>query len=91
MMMRRVFVSGKVQQVGYRDWIVRRAGELKLAGWVRNCTDGRVEILIAGDDEATDALVDAARQGPPRARVDNVEAHLADERLPKGFTKRFTA
>ncbi len=89
--MRRVFVSGKVQHVGYRDWIVRRAGELKLAGRVRNCTDGRVEILIAGDDEATDALVDAARQGPPRARVDNVEAHLADERLPKGFTKRFTA
>jgi len=89
--MRRIFVSGKVQHVGYRDWIVRRAGELRLAGWVRNLNDGRVEILVAGDDDATDALIEAARHGPPRARVDHVEAHAADERQPKGFTKRFTA
>lgn len=89
--MRRVFVSGKVQHVGYRDWIVRHAGDLKLTGWVRYLADGRVEILIAGDEAATDVLVEAARQGPPRARVDNVEAHVADDRLPKGFTKRFTA
>ncbi len=89
--MRRVYVSGKVQHVGYRDWIVRRAAELKIAGWVRNCTDGRVEILIAGEEAAADALVEAARLGPPRARVDHVETHAAEERLPKGFTKRFTA
>lgn len=89
--MRRVFVSGKVQNVGYRDWIVRRAGELKVAGWVRNCADGRVEILVAGEQKAADALIEAARLGPPRARVDHLETQAAEERLPKGFTKRFTA
>lgn len=89
--MRRLFVSGKVQNVGYRDFIVRRAGALHIAGWVRNLRDGRVEILAAGDDPAIDALIEAAREGPPRARVDNVEAQAAIERLPKGFTKRFTA
>lgn len=89
--MRKVFVSGKVQNVGYRDFIVRRAEALRVAGWVRNLRDGRVEILAAGDEEAVDSLIEAARQGPPRARVDNVEAYPAEERQPKGFTKRFTA
>ena len=89
--MRRVYISGKVQNVGFRDFLVRRASELRVAGWVRNLRDGRVEMLVAGDPAATEALIDAARQGPPRARVDQVEAVPAEERLPKGFTKRFTA
>ncbi len=89
--MRRVFVTGKVQNCGYRDWVIRQARALKLSGWVRNLKDGRIELLIAGDDDATGALIDACREGPPLARVDHVEAIAAEERLPKGFTKRFTA
>ncbi len=91
MMMQRVFVSGKVQKTGYRDWVVRKATELGVVGWVRNLKDGRVELLVSGDDEATTALIDACRDGPPLARVDHVEARADTERLPKGFTKRFTA
>lgn len=88
--MHRVYISGKVQNCGFRDFLVRRAGELHVAGWVRNLRDGRVEMLVAGDPAAIDALIEAARQGPPRARVDHVETLPAEERLPKGFTKRFT-
>ncbi len=89
--MRRVFVTGKVQNCGYRDWVIRRAQALRVCGWVRNLKDGRVELLIAGDDEAAGSLIEACREGPPLARVDHVEAVAADERMPKGFTKRFTA
>lgn len=91
MTMQHVFVSGKVQRVGYRDWAVRKAQELGLTGWVRNLADGRVELLLVGDDHAVVAMTEACRQGSEHSRVEHVEAHPADERAPKGFTKRFTA
>lgn len=91
MVMQRVFVSGRVQKVGYRDFVLRKAYEYGLAGWVRNLKDGRVEILIAGDDDATARLIDDCREGPRLARVDHLEARVDTERVPKGFTKRFTA
>lgn len=87
----RVFVSGKVQNIGFRDWAVRRARDFGVAGWVRNLRDGRVELLIAGEEESVDGMVEAVREGPEKARIDNVEARIDQERAPKGFTKRFTA
>ncbi|MBN8807446.1 MAG: acylphosphatase [Sphingomonas sp.] len=89
--MQRVVVTGKVHQVGFRDFTVRRAQSLGVTGWVRNRQDGSVEILASGEDEAVAALVDACRQGPPLARVDHVEAYNEDGQTVKGFTKRFTA
>lgn len=88
---RQVFVSGRVQGVGYRDWVVRQARQRQVTGWVRNRRDGRVEMLVSGEDEAVGALIDACREGPPLARVEQVEAHAAALDGAKGFTKRFTA
>lgn len=88
--MRRIFISGKVHNVGYRAWAIRRANELRLTGWVRNLQDGRVEILAAGDEDAVSALIEDCRAGPAFSRVDTVIAEAATERMPKGFTKRFT-
>ena len=45
-------VRGRVQGVGFRWFIVERAEELDLAGWVRNKADGKVEIAAAGPREA---------------------------------------
>ena len=89
--MRKLLVSGKVQNVGYRNWVICRAQALRLTGWVRNLADGRVEMLLSGEETAIDAMTEACREGPQHARVDQIEAAPADERLPKGFTKRFTA
>lgn len=88
---RQLLVSGKVQGVGYRDWVVREAKRLGITGWVRNRRDGRVEILASGAEEAVGALIDACRAGPRTARVDQVEAQPAKPGGIKGFTKRFTA
>ncbi len=87
---RRVYVSGKVHNVGYRDWVVRRAQDLRITGWVRNLKDGRVEILASGAEGSIDSLLDACREGPQHAHVTALDASEANDREPKGFTKRFT-
>ncbi|MBS0478238.1 MAG: acylphosphatase [Proteobacteria bacterium] len=89
--MQRVVVSGKVHQVGFRDYAIRKAQALGVTGWVRNRQDGTVEIMASGEDEAVAALVEACREGPPLARVDHVEAYAEAGQPVKGFTKRFTA
>ncbi len=87
----RVLVEGRVQRVGYRDWAVRTAKLWGVSGWVRNLSDGRVEILAVADDATLDAFIDHCREGPPMARVERIDAMPAEARNVKGFTKRFTA
>ncbi len=46
-----IIYSGVVQGVGFRLTTQRKAKELHLAGWVRNLSDGRVEILVEGQKD----------------------------------------
>ncbi len=62
-------ISGRVQGVGFRYFVVRAARELGLTGWVRNRHDGSVEAMVAGEAAAVDALIDSARRGPAQAMV----------------------
>ena len=90
-MMQRLLVTGRVQRVGYRDWTVRNARELGLTGWVRNLSDGRVEVLADGDEDSLHRLLEALRTGPRLATVEHVAAlSAAEEKAVKGFTKRLT-
>ncbi|HEY9567122.1 MAG TPA: acylphosphatase, partial [Thalassobaculum sp.] len=59
----RLFITGRVQGVGYRDWCVREAGRLGIDGWVRNRRDGSVEAVAHGAAEAVDGFTQACRQG----------------------------
>jgi len=68
-----VVVHGRVQGVAFRHYTCRRAGELKVTGWVRNLPDGAVEGLFEGDDGAVAALVEWCRSGPPAARVERID------------------
>ncbi len=54
-----VRVTGIVQGVGYRAWAEQAARARRLSGWVRNCRDGSVEAVIAGDDAAIDEMLAA--------------------------------
>ena len=67
---RRVRIHGRVQGVFYRGWSVDNARALRLDGWVRNRRDGSVEMLLAGSEEAVDAMIARCRDGPPAARVE---------------------
>ncbi len=73
----RVVARGRVQGVGFR-WHVREAARRAgIRGWVRNCEDGSVELLAAGDPAAVDRVIEAVRSGPPASRVDAVDVRPA--------------
>lgn len=71
---RRIRVRGVVQGVGYRYATVRQARKLGLAGWVRNCPDGSVEILAEGPPDAVRELEAWCWRGPALAEVTSVES-----------------
>ena len=66
-------ISGRVQNVWFRDSTCRRARELGVGGWVRNLDDGRVEATFEGDADRVAQALDFVRQGPPQAQVEDVE------------------
>lgn len=77
-----LLVSGRVQNVGFRAFVMRTAEQLRLAGWVRNLEGGhRVELEAEGEAGAVEALIALVRQGPAAARVEQV---FVEERAPLG-------
>lgn len=74
---RRFLISGRVQGVGFRFFAREAAQVENLSGWVRNLTDGRVEVLADGDRESVDRFERRLRRGPAGARVEQVD--VADD------------
>jgi acylphosphatase len=85
---RHLVIHGRVQGVFYRGWCVAAARALGLSGWVRNRSDGTVEMLIAGPEAAVEAMIVRCRQGPPAARVERIDVTESDEVPPEGFETR---
>ena len=79
-------ITGMVQGVGYRFFVLKSAEELGLAGWVRNRWDGRVEVAAEGPHEALNKLLLKLRRGPIGAQVDDVQYEFSDS---KGEFKQF--
>lgn len=75
---KQVLVSGRVQGVGYRYFVVEAARLMGVNGWVKNLMDGRVEAELEGTPEIVDALIDRLREGPSSGHVD----HAAVTDLP---------
>ena len=73
-MRRRLYVSGRVQGVWYRESCRAEATAHGVAGSVRNLADGRVEVVLEGAPAAVAAVEAWCRQGPRRARVEGVDA-----------------
>ena len=65
-------VSGRVQGVGFRWFVLDRATELGLDGWVANAPDGSVRCVAEGPRGALVAMETALRSGPSGSRVDGV-------------------
>ena len=83
-----LLISGVVQGVGYRNWAQKQALALGLSGWVRNLTDGRVELWAEGPHADLATLAERCRTGPRHAEVTEVEqAPRTPTGLP-GFSPR---
>jgi len=83
-------ITGRVQGVGYRDWLVTTARGFGLSGWVRNRSDGTVEAIIAGDAGAVAECIRACGVGPRLAAVNNVTENPAVAPEAPGFAIRPT-
>jgi acylphosphatase len=87
----RFLVSGLVQGVGFRWFVARHARALNLTGYARNLPDGRVEVVVSGDEATAIARLEGLlRTGPANAQVDRVERHddLGESVPPRSFDIR---
>lgn len=69
-----VRITGRVQGVCFRAWTEAEARRLGVSGWVKNEADGSVRALFVGQPAAVEELLGHCRQGPPAARVSDVES-----------------
>jgi acylphosphatase len=69
-------VRGRVQGVGFREFVLREALSLGLTGYARNLSDGRsVEVVAEGRRDLLERLVEGLSEGPRGANVQDVETH----------------
>jgi acylphosphatase len=71
----RARITGRVQGVWFRGWTQKEARKRGLKGWVRNEADGSVTALLYGPRSAVDDMLRALWQGPPAAKVSDVETY----------------
>ena len=81
----RLFVTGRVQGVFFRQSLKAKSIQNDIFGWVKNLQDGRVECLLEGTEENISILVEWAHTGPANSIVENVEIH--NEKFCNEFTK----
>lgn len=78
----RIFVTGRVQGVFFRQALKVTAKKNGIFGWVRNLSDGRVEAVLEGDGSRVDRVIKWAHTGPANSRVEDVdiknEEHLGE-------------
>ncbi len=82
---RRFIIKGRVQGVFFRESTRREAESLGLSGHAVNLSNGDVEVLACGDDEAVDRLGLWLESGPPLAKVNEISAEPAEPPESGGF------
>jgi len=73
-------IFGIVQGVFFRSNTEDWARSLSLTGWVRNASDGSVEIVAEGEKSKLEKLLELCRKGPPGARVKKITIEWLDYR-----------
>jgi acylphosphatase len=81
----RLLIKGKVQGVFYRASARDMANDLGITGWVKNMTDGNVEILASGEKEQLEKFIRWCENGPRNAHVEEVIVTKADKEYATEF------
>jgi len=74
-----VWVTGSVQDVGFRYFTNRNAKELGIKGWIRNTEDGKVEAVFQGDENNIQRMIELCRHGPSSSHVKDIKIVESDE------------
>lgn len=83
-----LLITGRVQGVGFRDWLIHEAAQFGLTGWVRNRGSDQVEAVISGPGDAVDRCVQRCWTGPALAAVNNIHISEAPPPREPSFTRR---
>lgn len=83
-----IFVSGRVQGVGYRRFAQKQAEALQLEGWARNLLDGRVEIMARGLETELDLYCEVLKKGPAFSSVREVIVKTVNQLSPSDQWKQ---
>ena len=84
-----LWISGIVQGVCFRYYTQSKAKEFGVSGWAKNRPDGKVEVVIEGDNERVNRMVGWCGMGPPHAHVADVRAEWEEYRGEfQGFSIR---
>ena len=86
----RLRIKGQVTGVGFREWVIEEANARKLNGWVRNRSDGTVEMVISGPDDIIKQMLSRCTQGPDAAQVTNIDILREDQLPAPGFKRQAT-
>jgi acylphosphatase len=81
----RYLVRGRVQNVGYRYFVMREANALGVTGFARNLPDGTVEVVAEAEDEVLALFEGRLRQGPSFASVNALDRSAIAARGDQGF------
>ena len=84
---KRILIAGRVQGVGFRFFAEAQAAVEGVHGYVSNLPDGRVEVLVEGDDDSVERVERALRRGPAGARV---ESFVVEAVPPSGRATGFS-
>lgn len=88
MIARSIQMESKVQSVYFREWAVKIAQELDVAGWIRNLQDGRVDVYAVGDETAIERFTRRLHEGSPASDVDKVTTQPAELLTLHTFLRR---
>ncbi len=68
-----IIVSGRVQGVCYRAFVLHRANDLNIKGYAKNLMNGNVKVIAIGEDNTMNIFINMLREGPSMARVDDIQ------------------
>lgn len=85
---RSIRITGRVQGVFFREWTVTVAQTHQVSGWVRNRSDGSVEIYAAGKPPQMERFIAEVRTGSPASRIDEIRIEPAELEAVSGFMRR---
>ncbi len=82
MITQHIKVIGRVQGIGFRRWAENLASQLNLSGWARNTSDGAVEIMVRGNENAVSQFLHKCHEGPTFSMVLGIQPVVVPTSAP---------
>ena len=73
------FISGRVQAVGFRYFTITKAQSIGINGWVKNTSDGRVEVVAQGEEQRINTFINQLKKGPSTSDVKDIHIEELDQ------------